>query len=168
MERQSYTFCPRCGTLLKEERIEDRRRQVCPTCEWIHYENPLPCVAALVRNTDGDILMVRRGVEPAKGKWALPSGFVEIEETPEMACLRELEEETGLLGRLTGLLGVFSQESQLYKNVLIIGYRVEAEGETRAGSDSQAVRFFPVSELPDVAFSSHRDMIRAVLKARPG
>jgi len=163
MERNPFKYCPRCGSTLKSENIEDRLRFICSRCSWIHYENPLPSVAALARNAQGDILMVQRGVEPALGEWALPSGFIEIDETPEMACVRELEEETGLLGRITGLLGVYSQASQMYNNVLIIGYTVDVEGEIKAGSDSLDARFFPVSSLPEVAFSSHREMINKVL-----
>ena len=130
----------------------------------MNYENPLPSVAAMVRNDRGDILLIRRGIEPGLGKWALPSGFIEIDETPEMACVRELEEETGLLGPITGLIGVFSQKSSMYKNVLIIGYAVAGEGELRAGSDSLEAKFFPVRGLPDIAFPSHLEMINTALK----
>lgn len=163
MERQPYKFCPQCGSELKMEQIEDRLRFVCTLCPWIHYENPLPCVAALVRNKRGDILLIKRGVEPALGEWALPSGFIEINETPEMACVRELEEETGLLGHITGLIGVFSQESQVYKNVLIIGYTVQASGQLHPGSDSIDARYYPPTELPAIAFPSHREIVRTIL-----
>jgi len=161
MSTKSFKFCPRCGHSLRIENVEDRQRFVCAECGWVHYENPLPSVAALVRNPGGEILLVRRGVGPGKGRWALPSGFIEIEETPEMACVRELEEETGLMGRIKGLIGVFSQKSETYKSVIIIGYDVDAEGEIRAGSDSVDVGFFPPDRLPPVAFSSHREMIEA-------
>jgi len=166
MEKRTYKFCPRCGATLMKEQVEDRLRFMCTQCSWIHYENPLPCVAALVRNEKGEVLLIKRGVEPAVGKWALPSGFIEIDETPEMACVRELEEETGLLGRITGLLGVFSQESRAYNRVLIIGYAVEAEGELIPGSDSRDVRFFPADALPPIAFSSHREIVQTSLKNR--
>lgn len=131
----------------------------CPSCGWIRYENPLPCAAALVKSAAGDILLVKRGVEPGYGLWALPSGFIEIDESPETACLRELEEETGLEGKITRLLGVYSQESSVYKRVIIIGFEVEAPGKIRAGSDSLAAEFFSPRRLPEVAFSTHRKMI---------
>lgn len=109
-------------------RIEEEKRLACPACQWVCYENPLPSSAALVRNDKGEVLLVKRGHEPGRGKWALPSGFIEIDETPEKACLRELREETGLKGEIVRLAGVYSQESLLYRNVLIIGYEVEARG----------------------------------------
>jgi 8-oxo-dGTP diphosphatase len=164
INRRTFKFCPRCSSKLQEEEVEDRRRFLCKSCGWVNYENPLPSVAAMVRNEQGDILLIRRGIEPGLGEWALPSGFIEIDETPEMACVRELEEETGLLGRITGLIGVFSQKSSMYKNVLIIGYSVEGEGLVRAGSDSQEARFFSIDEMPEIAFPSHLDMIQAGLK----
>ena len=109
---------------------------------------------------------MKRGVVPAKGKWALPSGFIEIDETPEEACLRELEEETGLNGRIRGLLGVFNQKSFLYKNVLIIGYEVQATGTICPGSDSSEAVFFSPENLPKIAFPSHQEIVLSALKAR--
>jgi 8-oxo-dGTP diphosphatase len=160
MNSGSIKFCPLCGTELGLKVVEDRKRAVCSTCGWINYENPLPCAAALVRSSEGGILLVKRGVEPGKGEWALPSGFIEIDETPEKACLRELKEETGLEGRVVRLVGVYSQESSKYKNVLIAGYEVEARGIPYPGSDSESVQFFPPDELPQIAFPSHLEMIK--------
>ena len=94
------------------------------------------------------------------GEWALPSGFIEVEETPEEACLRELNEETGLEGEIIRLVGVYSQKSQVYKKVLIIGFEVKAHGHPSPGSDSLEAKYFPLDEIPEVAFSSHREIIR--------
>jgi len=166
MGYQEFRYCPQCGRLLEWHSLEGRQRKICLACGWIGYENPLPCAAALVRNDAGEILLVKRGVEPARGEWALPSGFMEIDETPEECCLRELEEETGLKGKVIRLVGVYAQESTLYKKVLIIGYEVEARGEPSPGSDSQAVAFFSPEEMPSVAFSSHRRLIEDILSPR--
>ena len=161
-----FQYCPLCGSELKIKKEEGRDRLFCPRCNWIKYENPLPSAAALVRNNDGEILLVRRGVEPGKGQWALPSGFVEIEETPEEACLRELKEETGLEGEILRLIGVYTQKSRVYKKVLIIGYEVEAQGTLTPGSDSLSAKFFSLAEIPEIAFSSHRAIIKDGIKAR--
>jgi 8-oxo-dGTP diphosphatase len=119
-----FKYCPLCGSELRIKKEEGRSRHFCPRCNWTKYENPLPSAAALVRDDEDGILLVKRGVQPGKGKWALPSGFIEIEETPEEACLRELKEETGLEGKILRLIGVYTQKSQVYKKVLIIGYEV--------------------------------------------
>ncbi len=155
----SFKNCPICGDSLKLKILEDRERMACFECGWIHYENPLPCAAALVRDPEGGILLVKRGVEPGHGLWGVPSGFLEIDETPEMGCLRELEEETGLKGTIIRLVGVYSQESYMYKNVIIIGYEVDAFGKLQPGSDSLEAKYFLPRELPEIAFPSHRQML---------
>jgi len=161
-----YQHCPHCGAGLKFKRIERKERIVCPFCRWVYYENPLPSVAAFARNRKGEILLVKRGVEPGKGKWALPSGFIEVDETPEVACLRELEEETGLRGEIKRLVGVYSQKSQLYKNVLIVAYEVKGRGNLSPGSDSLRTEYFRADRLPDIAFPSHAKIIEDGIKAR--
>ncbi len=155
----SFKNCPICGDSLNPRTLEERERMVCNECGWVHYENPLPCAAAFVRNLEGGILLVKRGVEPGYGQWALPSGFIEIDETPEMACLRELDEETGLKGKIIQLIGVYSQESSMYKNVIIIGYEVEGFGKLKPGSDSLEAKYFLPKELPGIAFPSHSQML---------
>ena len=144
--------------------VEGRRRFVCPDCQSINHENPLPSAAAVVVNERHELLLVKRGVSPGKGRWALPSGFIEIEETPDAACLRELMEETHLEGRVKKLRGVYTQSSKMYKNVLIIAYEVEADGVPDPGTDVVAARFFSLENLPDVPFSSHKEIIRDVLE----
>ena len=157
-------YCTVCGMDLRTKKIEERDRVVCADCGWIVYENPLPSAAAFVQNFGREILLVKRGVEPGKGEWALPSGFIEIDETPEEACLRELKEETGLDGAIVRLLGVYSQKSVMYKNVLIIGYRIDATGVLSAGSDSLIARYFVPDDLPAIAFPSHVEMIADGIK----
>lgn len=157
-------YCPGCGHSLIMLKKEKRKRFACPECGWINYENPLPSVAALVRNKDNEILLVRRGVEPGKRKWALPSGFIEIEETSEKACLRELKEETNLKGKIIRLIGVYNQKTKIYKNVLIIAYEVKAKGKLKAGSDTQDVKFISLKTLPPIPFSSHRQAIKDLQK----
>ena len=155
----TFKICPVCGESLNLKLLEDRKRMVCLECGWVHYDNPLPSAAAFVRNSKGEILLVKRGVEPGYGLWAFPSGFIEIDETPEMGCLRELEEETGLKGKIVRLMGVYSQESDMYKNVIIIGYEVDVSGKLQPGSDSLEAKYFYPQDLPEVAFPSHRHML---------
>ena len=162
--RVDVYHCSACGSRLTYRFIEGWQRLFCPACKRIHYQNPLPSAAAFVQDREGRILLVLRGIEPGKGKWALPSGFIEIDETPETACLRELKEETGLEGHITRLIGVYSQKSLMYRNVLIIGYAVEARGKLVPGSDSQEADYFSPEKLPGIAFSSHEKIIGDGLK----
>lgn len=166
MERRSPVYCPRCGIKLGHKTIEGKRRLFCSECGWVNYENPLPSSAAFVRNGEGEILLVKRGVDPGKGEWALPSGFIEVDETPEMACIRELKEETGLDGRIQTLLGVYSQKSTMYKKVIIIAYLVQAGGILRPGSDSVSAGYFAPDKLPAIAFPSHIEILRDGAKTK--
>jgi len=145
---------------LGQRPIEGVKRLFCSECGWVNYENPLPSSAAFVRNDNREILLVKRGVEPGKGEWALPSGFIEVDETPARACVRELKEETGLDGRIQRLLGVYSQKSTMYKNVIIIAYLVKAGGLLIPGSDSVSAEYFSLDTLPPIAFPSHREIIK--------
>lgn len=164
MSHRNFKNCPVCGGMLSSLTAEGRERLACPECSWIHYENPLPSAAAFVKNFSGEILLVKRGIEPGYGKWALPSGFIEIDETPEEACIRELEEETGLEGKIKNLVGVYSQESDMYKKVIIIGYEVTVRGKLSPGSDSLAAEYCSPAKLPQIAFPSHAQMIADGLK----
>jgi len=153
-------FCPVCATNLETRFWEGKSRFFCPHCQKPVYENPLPATAALVTNKAGEILLVKRNVEPKKGQWCLPGGFVELYETPEAGCLRELEEETGLKAEIDRLVGVYLSENPIYKSVLVMGYTVrEVEGEMKAGDDSDEVAYFPWDRMPALAFRSHQAII---------
>jgi len=153
---KKWLFCPVCKGNLEEKKTFIR----CKACGWHYYHNPLPSVAILGVNGQDEILLVKRGIEPDKGRWALPSGFIEVGETPEEAVLRELKEETGLKGRIINLVGVYMEQTKLYGDVLLMGYRIEITGGVlRPGSDTVDVRFFPKNRLPQIPFSSHRAII---------
>lgn len=142
------------------KKIEGKTRYYCPLCGWILYRNPIPSVAAVVRR-DNKLLLIKRGVEPGIGKWALPSGFLEEDETPEEGCIRELSEETGLKGKIIRLIDVDNEESLIYRNILVIGYEIEITGgELKSGSDTIDVKFFPTNKLPDITFKSHTRILK--------
>lgn len=154
-------FCPYCGQRVIEKTFGERVRGYCAKCDVIHYENPLPAVAVLVFNSKDQLLLVKRSVEPAKGTWCLPGGFIEVDESIEEAAVRELEEETGLKGKIEGLVDFFSQRSQYYSAILIFGYRVKIlGGELKAGDDAQDAGFYDLDKLPPIAFLSHKRLIK--------
>jgi len=153
-------FCPSCKTKLLPRKIEGIKRQSCPKCGWVHYANPLPSAVAFVYKDESDILLIKRGVEPGRGKWALPSGFVEADELPEETVLRELKEETGVKGTISGLIGVYTEPTKMYGNVLLIAYDVRyVTGKPRASTDSVDAKFFPIEKIPRLPFASHRTII---------
>ena len=163
------TYCPRCGGKLEKRMHEGRERDWCPACRVMHYDNPVPATAAVVLDHRLDLLLVRRGQEPGRGKWCLPGGFQETGETPEQCMLRELAEETGLQGRIRGLVGLEMGQNPFAGEVLVAGYCVNAVGGALcAGDDATEAGYFPLERLPELAFRSHARIIeRTAAPLRP-
>ena len=161
----SIKFCPYCGYKLVRKMLEGRERLYCSRCRKIYYENPTPVVAVIARDDEGKILLIKRKIEPCKGEWALPSGFMEIEESPIEAALRELTEETGLKGKSKKLIGVYPNNSEIHGYLVTIIYEVEIlVGKLCAGDDAEEAVFFTASQLPALAFQSHWEALGEVLK----
>jgi NADH pyrophosphatase NudC (nudix superfamily) len=160
MTKKELRFCPYCGARFQEKFLQGRTRLVCSKCDEIYYENPLPAATALVINREKELLLGKRGVEPAKGSWCLPGGFIEMGESMEEAALRELNEETGLKGKILSFIDCFYQASPFYGSIIIFGYRVDSiSGQLQAGDDMEELFFFDMYNLPQIAFESHRKLI---------
>jgi len=140
-------FCPQCGARV-EERVpeaDDRLRKVCPSCATIHYENPKMVVGCLVE-CEGKLLLCRRAIEPALGKWTPPAGYLELGEGSVAGAVRETYEEARAKVEVIGL--------QAYLDLPHIGqmyafYRAKLERpEFEAGPESLDVALFDYDELP--------------------
>ncbi len=161
--RHVFKFCPLCKCKLYQKTVEDRIRLVCQKCGWIDYQNPLPVAVCAAINSERKILIVRRNQQPGKNKWALPGGFIEANEKPEKACLRELKEETGLEGTLLGLAGVYLRRTKIYGSLIVVGYAVKVLKENIfLNHELRDARFFSRKDLPQIPFSAHRRIIKKV------
>ena len=160
---KEYNYCPLCATLLQTGIIEGKKRKYCPECNFIDYKNPLP-VAIAVAVKDKKFLLIKRGIPPKKGMWGAPSGFIETGETPEEACLRELEEEAGVSGEIVKLIEVVRHEDrELYGDMLVLRYLVKVkEGILTPGAEVQDARFFDVAELPEYYVNIHKETIKEI------
>jgi ADP-ribose pyrophosphatase YjhB (NUDIX family) len=144
--------------------LEGRKRKYCPKCDFVDYKNPLP-VALAVAVKDKKFLLIKRGTAPIKGAWTFPSGFIEIGETPEEACLRELKEETGASGEIVKLIGVVRvEDKEIYGDMLIIRYLVRVTGGELVPERGEVedVKFFNISDLPDYYVNLFEDVIAQV------
>ena len=166
MINSSKKFCHFCGNRLEIKEIEYRERLFCKKCGVPIYENPIPATCTIVPDKESRLLLVKRNIEPKKGMWCLPGGFMEIGETPEDAALRELKEETGLIGEIDILLGAMANSNPIYNTVLIVGYLVKnCKGEIKAGDDASDIKFFTYDNFPEIAFKSHKYFIEVFFKS---
>jgi ADP-ribose pyrophosphatase YjhB (NUDIX family) len=144
---------------LTEEVKFGRARPVCPQCGWIYFADPKVAAAVLVVRS-GEVLLVRRANDPARGLWTLPAGFVDAGEDPAEAAVRECLEETGLEVGITGLVDVLFGLEHPRGAHIIIFYRAEVlSGALQPGDDVDRVDFFPAQELPPLAFSTTRRIL---------
>jgi 8-oxo-dGTP diphosphatase len=123
------------------------------------YKYPHPAVTTdcVIFGFDGErlqVLLVERGIEPYKGRWAFPGGFLKMDETAEEGALRELKEETGLEGAYMEQFHTFSApERDPRERVIIIAYYALVKiQEVKGGDDAASARWFPLDEIPSLAF----------------
>ncbi len=126
----SWTFCPLCAERLDRRVVGERERDACTACDWVHWDNPTPVVAAIIEY-EGRVLLARNRDWPPK-MFALVTGFLERDESPAAAVLREVKEETDLDGEAASLVGVYDFTRL---NQLIIAYHVPARGTVRLGEE---------------------------------
>jgi ADP-ribose pyrophosphatase YjhB (NUDIX family) len=156
MADRTVRFCAACGHSIEERLAFGRLRPVCPDCGWVHFEDPKVAAGVLVVE-DGKVLLIRRAIDPQRGRWSLPAGFVDSDEDPRRAAQREALEETGLEVETTGVLDVFSgREHPAGADIILVFTARPRGGELRPGDDADAVGFFGPQELPDLAFEATR------------
>ena len=159
-DRKPYRYCPYCRTELVTHEILGRSRQTCPSCGFIHFLDPKVGAGVLVEK-DGAVLLVRRAVVPELGAWCLPSGFVEYDEDPQAAAVRECREETGLDVTIVRLLSVDQYWEDFRGPGIIVFYQAcVAGGRLHHGDDAAEVGFFTQDHLPtEIAFRTHRNLL---------
>ncbi|HAC41546.1 MAG TPA: hypothetical protein DCF48_08305, partial [Rikenellaceae bacterium] len=132
------------------------------------YEHPAvttDCVIFTYEDWKLKVLLVKRGGEPYKGEWALPGGFLRGDETAREGALRELREETALEASAIGELGVFSKPDRDPRErvITIAFYALVKPSEVRGGDDADEAAWFPIDDLPQLAFD-HADIIHSALE----
>ena len=154
-------YCSQCGNPIEERVIADKAREVCTACDTVFYQNPLPAAGALVLDEDRRVLLVKRKYPPSEGMWCLPIGFAEMGETIASAALRELNEETGITGKILRLIDADSWSGKFYGELLVVTFEVEKlNGTETPGDDASEVEYFPIDRLPVLAFPSNEKAIR--------
>ena len=154
----SLNYCSRCGAPLHLGPVEgeDRDRLACANCGLIAYVNPRLVVTTFPITDAGEIVLIRRGIEPGLGSWAQPGGFLEVDETVNQAAIRETFEETGLIVEPGEIVGLYTR---LEASVVTIAFEARIVGGT-AGPTPEAteVRAYAPEDIPwpSIAFSTTR------------
>ena len=164
----SLNFCPRCGTALSFGEVpgEQRHRLSCPACGHVLYVNPRLVVTTLPVTPAGELVLLRRGIEPGKGWWAQPGGFLEVDETVGEAAVRETLEETGLIVEPGEIVGLYSR---LEAAVVVLAFEARVVGgEYRLNPEALEIRSFTADTIPwpGIAFKTSYWAIRDWLHRR--
>src|SRR4051794_4679330 len=128
-------------------------RRVCERCAHIHYVDPKVAVGVAVIREDR-LLLVRRTMEPGRGRWALPGGFLDPGEDPRLAAAREAIEEAGVGVAVGDVIDVFVTPPDDGGAVFVLYAATWRAGEPVAGDDADAAQFFSRDEMPEIAFAS--------------
>ncbi|MFI5255374.1 MAG: NUDIX domain-containing protein [Candidatus Limnocylindrales bacterium] len=164
----SLNYCSRCGAALRFTAIDgdNRERLVCSSCAFVAYVNPRLVVTTLPVDERGEVVLLRRGIEPGYGLWAQPGGFLEIDETVREGAIRETLEETGLLVEPGEILGLYSRTQAA---VVVVAFEAHIVGGTlRPNPEAlEFGRFGPEAiPWPEIAFRTStwalRDWVRRV------
>ena len=142
----AFKFCPQCATALalisKLEDGGDKTRLRCPACDYTHWNNPVPVLAAVVEY-EGQILLARNAAWPGK-MYALITGFMEAGETPQDGIAREIAEETNLSTGALDLIGVYDFQRM---NQIIIAYHAVCHGEVRLSPELVDYRLYAPQDV---------------------
>ena len=161
-------FCSNCGSALNLGAVdgEDRDRLSCAACGHIAYVNPRLVVTTLPITDDGQLVLLRRGIEPGRGAWAQPGGFLEVDETVHEAAIRETLEETGLVVQPGEIIGLYTR---LEAAVVTIAFeaRVVGGSATPTREALEIATFAPEAiPWPQLAFRTTMWMLRDWLDRR--
>ena len=161
--RSPIQHCRACGSAVVYRLPDDgdtRQRAVCPACRTVHYENPLNVVGTVPVLGDR-VLLCKRNIEPRWGKWTLPAGFMELDETTAQGAARETDEEAGAqieMGPLFSLLNVrrVGQVHLFYRATLL-------SDQFNPGFETIEARLFTEAEVPwdELAFRTVKETLEA-------
>jgi NAD+ diphosphatase len=163
---RSFRFCPYCGEQYNNDQIDSQHKH-CEQCDKWVFEN-LKATGSAVIIENNKLLLVKRGIDPFKGKWDVPGGFSEPQEHPEQTTLREVKEELGVEAKIVKLWNVYSPIPYTYQGYTQhncdLYYQVKLlSTDIHVGDDAVGYEWFDLNNLPDledVAFISGKKLIQ--------
>ncbi len=170
-----YRYCPQCGVEFikgEQERFDNDQKNIsCKECPFVFYNNPSPAVSAIIRNDKGEVLLTKRGIEPFKGCWDLPGGFIDNGESPEEAIYRELEEELGIkkMNKIE-MCDMFNvdyvnegrEDERIQVLTIVFEISIDESEISGANDDVEEYKFFNIKEFPEkIAFFEQKQFFKA-------
>ena len=159
MSATKAQFCLKCGAAMTISSGTGRPRPTCGSCGFVMFSNPVGASAALVLRGD-EVLLVKRGIEPFLGFWAVPAGYQEEDESPPVTAERETLEETGVQVEALLLLDLLFVPDDPRKpaNVALFACRA-LSGEAEGADDAQEAAWFSLDDLPELIAFDNRELI---------
>jgi 8-oxo-dGTP diphosphatase len=154
-------YCLKCGHLLEQKIIERYERGICSVCGWINHVQ-LKVTAGVLVVQDDKLLLVQRAIDPWKGYWYLPAGYVENDESPIQAAEREAREKTGLIIKTDILENIFFKDDPRGNGILILYSGRPVGGYIQINIEADAIGYFSPDEIISLklAGGSHNIAIR--------
>jgi 8-oxo-dGTP diphosphatase len=152
-------FCADCGSSVSTAEVHGVARRVCDACGRIHYVGPKVAVGVAVFRDDA-LLLVRRMMNPGRGRWAVPGGWVDAGDDARSAAAREAVEEAGVEVAVGPVIDVFSNAPEEGGALFVLFSAQWVAGEPEPGDDADAAAFFRRDELPQLAFASTDHVVR--------
>lgn len=152
---RNYEFCPYCGAQKSLQALTDSEYQ-CRVCRRLLWDNPRSTVAVILRNNQGELAFAERGIEPNKGKFDFPGGFVEYNEDVYEACKRELTEELNIILNTDTLRIVTAYTLEYLPGVSVVDIIVVAEewrGVIKPQDDVASIIWKPIEFIDNEQFA---------------
>ena len=162
MLRSPIKHCKNCGAAVVYRVPDDgdiKHRAVCPACHTVHYENPLNVVGTVPHFGDR-VLLCKRNIEPRWGKWTLPAGFMELNETLAEGAARETVEEAGAQFEMEGLFSILNVARVGQVHIFYLARLLSERFDP--GFETMEARLFTEAEIPwdEIAFRTVRETLQ--------
>ena len=152
-------YCYQCGRELEVRLLDHRERETCPKCGWVHYLQ-LKVGAAVIIEQDGKLLLLQRAHEPWVGSWMIVAGYVEADEDPKNAAVREAREETGLVVEIGDLFKTYYFDDDPRGNGIVFVYKAtKVSGALQLNDEATDARYFTSDEIPEYITKAGQDKI---------
>lgn len=161
---RTFRYCPFCASPVVEEVRFNALRPVCSACEFVQFLDPKVAVIALVLHGE-KVLLIQRAVDPGKGEWSLPGGYMDAGEMPKEALQRELLEEVGLRTEIGELIEIFPMVNDEGDRIgIVLAFQGEPSDSPEipfVEDDAQDAGWFRADEIPlELAFESTEALLK--------